>query len=620
MFQLRSLTNDQWAMGGTQMTDLGVASSASGGTVGPSVRSIGHWALLASLVVLVLGPIIVVLLESFQTAGPDAQLVLGLQNWRDIFSTPDLGTALWNTMSIVLTRGFLGFLIAIPIAWLIARTDMPGGKYLEFGFWVAFFMPNLAFIQGWIFLLDGQRGLIVYLLLDVPVLGPWVKSHVEIFSYWGIIFVHLMSQNVSTLVVLMVMAFRNIDSSLEEVARLSGSSKLGTLRTIVLPLSRPALGMMMVLAVIRGMQSYEVEAVLGGPARIEVYSTLVVDMLSRDPPNLSAASVLSSLILAVLVPLIFLQRWFVGREQYTTVGSKMRLTRIGLGSRMRLFTCAVVSFFVAVQTLVPFLATLAGSFMKRWGWFHIPQPWTTSRWADVFSNDQFVDCLRNTLLIGLSSAFAAAAASFLIAHILIRSRFQGKDLLEFVSWLPWAVPGVLLSLGLVTIVLKFPLLRVLYGSMAILVLSVVLFRFPLNVQLIKSGLMQIHPELEEASVVCGQNSFWTQVLITLPILTPMLVGVGLMTFVAAVNEVSGVVLLASTDTRTLSLLSLDYLLGSQPQREAAAVVTIVMLTLCVGVALLARSFGIELGSAQSAASSAGAAEDSADSTKAYRQN
>lgn len=600
------------------MSSLRVESPASGGAVAPSLRSIGHWALLGALVLLVLGPIIVVLLESFEVAGPGGQLALGLQNWRETFSTPDLGAALWNTMSIVLTRGVLGFLIAIPIAWLIARTDMPGGRYLEFGFWIAFFMPNLAFIQGWIFLLDGQRGLIVYLLRDIPLLGPWIKANIDIFSYWGIIFVHLMSQNVSTLVVLMVLAFRNIDSSLEEAARISGSSKLRTLRTIVLPLSRPALAMMMVLAVIRGMQSYEVEAVLGGPARIEVYSTLVVDMLSRDPPNLPAASVLSSLILAVLVPLIFLQRWFVGKEQYTTVGSKMRLTRISLGPRMRLFACILVSVFVAIQTLVPFLATLTGSFMKRWGWFHIPEPWTTSRWIDVFSNEQFLDCLRNTLLIGLSSAFAAAAASFLIAHTLIRSRFQGKDLLEFVSWLPWAVPGVLLSLGLVTIVLKFPLLRVFYGSMAILVLSVVLFRFPLNVQLIKSGLMQIHPELEEASVVCGQNSFWTQMRITLPILMPMLVGVGLMTFVAAVNEVSGVVLLASTEMRTLSLLSLDYLLGSQPQREAAAVVTIVMLILCVGVALIARSFGIELGSA-GASSSAQPAEDPAETTHAYRQ-
>jgi ABC-type Fe3+ transport system permease subunit len=74
----------------------------------------------------------------------------------------------------------------------------------------------------------------------------------------------------------------------------------------------------------------------------------------------------------------------------------------------------------------------------------------------------------------------------------------------------------------------------------------------------------------------------------------MLIAVGLMTFVTAVNEVSGVVLLASTDTRTLSLLSLGYLTGSFPEKESAAVVTTIMILLCVGVALVARQFGLRL--------------------------
>jgi iron(III) transport system permease protein len=554
-----------------------------------------QWLLLIGLIVAVLGPILVVLLESFEVQGLSGIVTLGLSNWLETLKAPELGKMLRMTASIVLTRGILGFLIAIPIAWFLARTDMPGRHVLEFGFWIAFFMPTLAFIQGWSFLLDNQRGIMVIWLRDLPLIGQWVGAHIDVYSYWGIIFVHLMSQNVSTLVVLMALAFRNIDSSLEEAARTSGSSKWRTLTTVILPLSRPALAMMIVLALIRGMQSYEVEAVLGSPVGIEVYSTLVVSLLTSEPPNYAGGSVLSALILLILIPLIMLQRWFVGSTSYTTVGSKIRITQIQLSKLARLSACVLISLFVAVQTLVPFLATLTGSFMVRWGWFQIPQPWTLKHWQSLLSNDQFVDCLRNTLTIGLGAGLAAALSSLAIAYTLVRSKFRGNGTLEFVSWLPWAIPGVLLSLGLVTIILKISALRFLYGSLPILVLSVVLFRFPLNIQLVKSGLMQIHPELEEASFVCGRNTLWTQLKITVPILMPMLVGVGLMTFVAAVNEVSGVVLLASTDTRTLSLLSLDYLLGTQPQRETAAAVTIVMLTLCVGVALIARTFGIRLG-------------------------
>ncbi len=558
-------------------------------------RRAGQWLFLVVLVVVVLGPILAVLLQSFDIGAPREGFRFGLAHWFEALRNPQLQKALGYTTSIVLTRGVLGFAIAVPIAWLLARTDMPGAHWLEFGFWIAFFMPSLAFIQGWVFLIDSQRGLVNFWLRQMPLLGPALADRLDVFSYWGIIFVHLMSQNVSTLVVLLTLAFQNIDSSFEEAARISGSSKWRTIATIILPLSRPALAMMVIMAIIRGMQSYEVEAVLGQPAGITVYSTLVVQMLSYEPPDIAGGAVLSGLILLVLLPLILLQRVFVGREQYTTVGSKMRVSRISLGSRTRWIACIGVSFFVALQTLVPFLATLAGSFMVRWGYFNIPSPWTLDRWRDVLSDDEFISCLKNTLIVGVASSLAAAAICFVIAYILVRAKFPAKGMLEFVSWLPWAVPGVLLSLGLVTIVLGIAPLRVLYGSLSMLVLSVMLFRFPLSVHLIKSGLMQVSLELEEASVVCGSTPFMTQMRITIPILSPMLVGVALMTFVGAVNEISGVVLLASTDVRTLSLLSLDYLLGSLPQREAAAVVTTIMLVLCVGVALCARAFGIRLG-------------------------
>jgi iron(III) transport system permease protein len=279
----------------------------------------------------------------------------------------------------------------------------------------------------------------------------------------------------------------------------------------------------------------------------------------------------------------------------------MRLAQISLGRVARWVAFSVTLTIVALQTVVPFFSVLAGSFMVRWGYFSIPSPWTLSRWKDVLGDDQFLDCLKNTLIIGASAGLAAAIVCFIIAYVLVRTRFAARGAVDFVSWLPWAVPGVLLSLGLVTLVLGIPPLRFLYGSMTILVIAVVLFRFPLSVHLLKSGLLQVNMELEEASVICGAGRLRTQFGVTIPILSPMLIGVALMVFVTAVNEVSGVVLLASTDVRTLSLLSLDYLMGGRPSREAAAVVTAIMVILCVGVALIARSFGISLGATAPAA-------------------
>ena len=177
-------------------------------------------------------------------------------------------------------------------------------------------------------------------------------------------------------------------------------------------------------------------------------------------------------------------------------------------------------------------------------------------------------------------------------------------MLDFVTWLPWALPGVLLSLGVLAFVLSNSTLQALHGTIFVLVVAMIMFRFPLGVHLLKSGLTQINPELEEASTICGAPSWKTQLRIIGPLLTPMLIAVALMTFVTAVTEVSGVVLLASTDTQTLSLLSLGYMLGRDASRESAAVITSVMVLLCIGVALGARTFGIRLGEGSSAAGTA----------------
>ena len=574
-----------------------------------SRRSLGAsrllpWAITVAVASVILAPIAMVTLNGFNVAGPFDPFRFGLTQWAEAWANPRVAAALWNTVFFVAMRVLLGFAIAVPAAWLVARTDIPGARWLEFGFWIAFFMPSLAYVQGWTLLLEARKGLLnQWLFQHLPFMDA---ATLDIYSYWGIVLVHVMAQNVSALFILLVLGFRNMDSSLEEAARIAGATRWMTLRQILMPLSRPMLAMLMILAIIRGMQSYEIEAVLGAPANIEVYSTLVVSMIGDDPPRLGQAAALSSLVLLLLVPLIVFQRFYVGRRRYATVSSKMRTALVELGG-WRWPAFGLVLALVLLQILVPSLATVAGSFMKRWGYFAIEHPWTLMWWKTVLGNEEFLSALGNTVLLGVLAGAGSAAISLVVAWIVARSTFAGRGTLEFVSWLPWAVPGVLLSLGVLTVVLSVPPLRVLHGSMVVLVAAMVLFRFPLGVHLLKSGLLQINRELEEASTVCGASALSTQIRIIVPIVMPMLVSVALMAFVSAVTEISGVVMLASTDTRTLSLLSLDYLVGRQSHPEAAAVVTTVMVFLCIGITLGARAFGLRLADEHRGGAAEGAA-------------
>src|SRR5262249_21713486 len=158
-------------------------------------------------------------------------------------------------------------------------------KYFELGLWLAFFLPTLATLQGWIFLLEGHSGLMNQWIAKVPFMGS--SSPFDIYSFWGIVWVHLMSHTVASIFILLVEAFKNMDSGLEDAARVCGTSETRILTRITLPLMRPVISMAIILAIIRGLQSYEIERVLGASVGIPVYATLIVDMLRDQPPRVA---------------------------------------------------------------------------------------------------------------------------------------------------------------------------------------------------------------------------------------------------------------------------------------------------------------------------------------------
>jgi iron(III) transport system permease protein len=247
--------------------------------------------------------------------------------------------------------------------------------------------------------------------------------------------------------------------------------------------------------------------------------------------------------------------------------------------------------YILLTTVTPVFATLSGSLMRRWGFFGISNPWTLDHWREVLGDSTFTSALLTTVEVGLLAAVSAAAMTFCVAYLIVRGPRHHRSALEFVSWLPWAIPGVLLSLGLLSAVLQLPPLHFLHGTLLIVVVAIVLLGFPLGVNLIRGGLLQVSRELEEASYMSGATRRQTYVRILLPLLRPMLLVVGLLTFIAALNEVSSVVLLADINTRTLSLLSLN-LLTSNGGKEGAAVVNCVIVVMAVGVALIARALGL----------------------------
>jgi iron(III) transport system permease protein len=515
--------------------------------------------LLALVAFMVLAPLTLMVLSSFQLARPGQPAVYGLDGWRQAFGDPANLAALGNTVTLSAARQSIAVVLGVLLAWLIARTDLPGKRTLEFVFWLTFFLPPLPVAVGWILLLDGRFGLVNQALQMLPgVSGP----PFDIYGFWGIVWVHL-TTTLGVKVLLLAPAFRNLDAALEEAARSCGASTLGTLRRVVVPIMAPAILVATILGLIRSLDAFEIELLLGAPIRLYVYSTKIRELVTFEPPNYAAATALGTILLVVILLLVALQRWYLAGRLYHTVTGRGFSTRATPLGRWRWPTFGLVALLALTVSVVPLAVLLLGTFMRAFGYFDVPNPWTLDHWRRVLGDATLIRSFQNTLVVGGGTAVVGTALY------------------------------ALLGLALLWTVFQVPFLRPLYGTVQLLVLALIVKSMPLGVQLTKSVLLQFGDELEEAGRMAGGAWWPTYRRIVLPLLAPTLITVGLIGFMSAARDVSTIVLLGSSQSRTLALLALDYAYGGQFER--ATVVSMLTVALVVVAALLARLLGGRVG-------------------------
>jgi iron(III) transport system permease protein len=354
----------------------------------------------------------------------------------------------------------------------------------------------------------------------------------------------------------------------------------------------PIVGVVLLLGIVHSLQAFELELILGFPFRFYVFSTQIHWLLNQQPPQFAAATALGSTILFLMVPLIALQRRGVARRSFATVSGRYKGQKQSLG-KWRWLIFVVLLGVALLITVIPLLFLTLASFMARFGYFNVPKPWTVLHWSRVVDDSVFLDSLKNTLVLAGTTALVSVALFTLIAYIVIRTNFVGRAALDMVSWLPSTLPGIILGLGLLSVFLGTPFLRSLYGSMFLLIIATVISSMTLGVQVIKGALSQLAVELEEAAKVAGGSGWNSFRDIVLPIIAPNMLLVGTLSFIAAARNVSSVALIATSRTRPLSLLQLDFLVESR--YESAAVIGIIVVVLTTGVALMSRLLGLRTG-------------------------
>ena len=290
-----------------------------------------------------------------------------------------------------------------------------------------------------------------------------------------------------------------------------------------------------------------------------------------------------------MLPLVFLLQWVTRGRRYTTVTGQFTNAPLRLG-RWRGPALALVLVLVALVLGVPVVFAVLGTFMTLFGFFHIAEPWTLGHWARVLGDELFLHSLRNTLVLAVGTAGAAVLVHSLIAYIAVRTRYRGRRALDVISWLPFTVPGIILGLALLWLFLGVDLLRPLYGTSALLIIAGVIAGMPLGVQILKSGLLQLGGELEEASRIAGASGWTTYRRIVLRLMAPTVAATAMIAFVGAARNIGNFALLATSQNRPLSILQLDYI--AQRKFEEAVVVACIIMLISLAGALVARSLGL----------------------------
>ena len=540
---------------------------------------------LAALVLayLTIVPLAMLLLGSVSAGGSVFDFQLTLRHLQRALTDQASLELLANSLVYGAGSSSLGFAIGTAIAWVVERSDVPG-RNLWYGLaLVPLIVPGIVHTIAWLFLLSPEIGWI-----NAPLRAVFGVT-LSVYSLPGMIWIEGL-HTAPLAFVLMSAALRAMDPSLEEAAAASSADAWRTFRRVTLPLLLPSAASVLLLLFVRAIEGFEVPAIIGLPGRIYVYASRIYLSLNLYPPNFGLAAAYAAVLLAISVLALLLHRRATRHvERYATVtGKAYRPRRVALG-RYRIVAVALLALYAIVALLLPFLVLLYASFVRV---YSVPsleslRELTLSNYVFIADDDLTRRAILNSVFLGVAAATIVVALTVVIAWVAIRTRVPGRGLLDFLAFVPIAIPGIVLGISLIWVYFTVPL--PIYGTLWILLIAYVTRYLPYGMRSASSAIVQIHRELEEAAAAAGARWWPTFRHILLPLLRPALVGGWIYVFIVSLRELGSGVLLVSSQSVVLAVRIFD--LRDSGNYTTIAALSIFMVALLVALVAILQRIG-----------------------------
>ena len=539
------------------------------------------------LVYLAVLPLFMLVVGSFQAEVAPREFVYTLKNYQAAYASQYTYSTFMNSIIFAAGSSALTFFFGATLAWLVERTNTPlRVVFLPIAV-VPLVLPGVLEAIGWIFLLSPKFG---YVNVALMYLFGLESAPFNVFSLPGMIWVHSVGQ-VPLAFLMMVAAFKSMDPSLEESALMSGANTLQTLRRVTLRLLMPTSASVLLILFVRTLESFEAPALIGIPARIYVYTSEIYLAFNEYPPDYGRGAALAIGLLALSAAGVWLYTRSTreGKKFQTVTGKAFRPRQFDLGP-WRWFGFGFLTVYFLFVVLLPFLVMLWASFLPFFAtpsWAAI-QKLSFENYTYLLGFRPFWDAMQNSVILAILSATVAMVLTSLIAWIVYKSRLPGSWILDFLAFVPITIPGIVLGMALILLYVAFPL--PIYGTIWVLLIAYVTRYIPYGMRSASGSILQIHGELEEAAAASGASWWETFKRVTLPLLRPGIVAGWIYICIVSFREFSTSVLLATGESRVLSILLFN--MFEQGQVTVVAAIGILMiLTLLIIVGLFYKISG-----------------------------
>lgn len=506
---------------------------------------------------------------------------LSIASFRDAYSTVGIGTMMFNSFSFSIGSTALAVVIGTSLAYLIARTDVPGKPLMAAASVVPLIIPGILHTITWTFLLDPNNGIINLYVIEKLGLHAF-----NLYSIPGMVFVE--GLHLSPLVFLLMYAsFRSMDPSLEESALMSGAPLWRVFLRVTLPLVRPALYAAVLIMVVRGLESFEVPAIIGLRNHVFVFTNLIYEALHDMNPDYAAAGALSMTLLVLTSLGVWWHSRLARRARsfQTVTGKGFRSRPMPLGAWRWPATFLMLAYF-AVAVVLPLL-TLAYASTQP---FYSPPTHRTlthmslSNYPAAFHDPLVQHAAKNSLILGVGVATVAMLLTAVASWLVVRTKLPGRWLVDNLAFLPLVIPGLVLGVALLTVYLRVSWLPV-AGTLWILFIAYLTRYMPYGMRYASTSMYQIGRELEESAMMSGAG--WLQMFrrVVLPLLVPGFVAGWIYIFVVSFRELGSSVLLYSPGREVLSIAIWEqWNDGLLPELSALGVMLVGFLVVLVAIA------------------------------------